>query len=311
MPCFKPVKAFYGNALPSGKRQIVFSSGQAQSCLGLVLRCNECVGCRLEKARQWAMRCTDEAALYSRNCFITLTYSDKFLPLNRSLDKRVFQLFMKRLRKFVGGEMIRYFACGEYGPLHGRPHYHALLFNLDFPDRVYLKTTPAGEKIYKSASLAAVWSQGGESLGYSSVGDVSFGSAAYVARYNIKKLGSVVSKNHYVHPSTGEFLEPEFVLMSRGSFKRGTGGIGRGWFDKYHSDVYPHDCRVIKGIDTKPARFYDSQYEKLDPVSFARVKLKRLVSASAMVDDNTEERLAVKERVKLAQVSILSTSKEI
>lgn len=135
MPCYKPVKAFYGHVLPSGKREVVFSSSQAQSCLGLALPCNECVGCRLEKARQWAMRCVDEASLYPENSFITLTFSDEVLAKRGvSLDKRDFQLFMKRLRKFTGGQMIRYFHCGEYGAKTFRPHYHALLFNLGFPD---------------------------------------------------------------------------------------------------------------------------------------------------------------------------------
>lgn len=109
MPCYKPVKAFYGNLLPSGKREIVFSSGQAQSCIDLKLPCGTCVGCRLERARQWAMRCMDEASLHRHNSFITLTFNDKNLPLNRSLDVSVFQKFMKRLRKEVAPLRLRFF----------------------------------------------------------------------------------------------------------------------------------------------------------------------------------------------------------
>lgn len=109
MPCYHPVKAFYGNLLPSGKREIVFSSGQAQSCLDLKLPCNTCVGCRLERARQWAMRCVDEASLYRDNSFVTLTFNDKNLPANRSLDVSIFQRFMKRLRKEVAPLRIRFF----------------------------------------------------------------------------------------------------------------------------------------------------------------------------------------------------------
>lgn len=109
MPCYRPVKAFYGDLLPSGKREIVFSSGQAQSCLSLKLPCGTCPGCRLERARQWAMRCNDEASLHSDNAFITLTFADKFLPDNRSLDVAIFQKFMKRLRKEVAPLRIRFF----------------------------------------------------------------------------------------------------------------------------------------------------------------------------------------------------------
>lgn len=47
------------------------------------------------------------------------------------LSKRDLQLFMKRLRKYlskVSDEKIRYYAVGEYGPVHFRPHYHLLLW---------------------------------------------------------------------------------------------------------------------------------------------------------------------------------------
>lgn len=109
MPCYRPVQAFYGRKLETGKREIVFSSGQAQSCLDLKLPCNTCVGCRLDRARQWAMRCMDEASLYRDNSFITLTFDDDHLPNNRSLDVGIFQRFMKRLRKEVAPLRIRFF----------------------------------------------------------------------------------------------------------------------------------------------------------------------------------------------------------
>lgn len=306
MPCYKPVKAWYGDRLSSGKRAIVFSSGQAQSCLSLALPCGTCVGCRLERARQWAMRCMDEASLYSQNSFITLTFNPKVLAQRGpSLDKRDFQLFMKRLRKFTGGQLIRYFHCGEYGSQFFRPHYHALLFNMGFPDRVLLKHSKAGYPVYRSPSLEANWS-----FGFSSTTDVTFGSAAYVARYHVKKVGTVVSDNHFVNPRSGELLAPEYTTMSRGSSSRLTGGLGKGWFDKFHSDIYPHDSRVIKGVDTKPAKFYDTLYERRAPSEFAELKLDRLVNSSALAADNTDDRLAVKEKVKLAQIASLSCSLE-
>lgn len=297
MPCYLPVKAFYGKKLPSGKREIVFSSGQAESCLDLKLPCGTCVGCRLERARQWAMRCVDESSLHSDNSFITLTFSDKTLPLNRSLDVSIFQKFMKRLRKEVDPVKLRYFHCGEYGPSTARPHYHSLIFGYAFPDRVFLKTTKSGEKIYTSAQLDRCWGNG-----YSSVGDLTFGSAAYVARYHLKKVGSVVSDNHYTNHKTGEMLNPEYVTMSRRP------GIGSRWYDKFKSDVYPRDTRVIKGVDTKPCKFYDSRYEIEDPQGFRALKLRR----ARLVDrlDNTEDRLLVKEKVKRSQIASLSNSLE-
>lgn len=297
MPCYRPVKAFYGHKLPSGKREIVFCSAQAQSFIPLQLPCGTCLGCRLERARQWAMRCVDEASLHRDNSFITLTFSESNLPSNRSLDVSVFQRFMKRLRKEVDPVKLRFFHCGEYGPRTSRPHYHSLIFGYAFPDRVYLKTTASDEKIYTSAQLDRVWGNG-----YSSVGDITFGSAAYVARYHLKKVGSVVSDNHYVVPSTGEMLRPEYVTMSRRP------GIGSEWYSKFKSDVYPRDSRVIKGVDTKPCKFYDSRYELDDPEGFRALKLRR----ARLVDlkDNSDERLLVKEKVKVSQIASLSNSLE-
>lgn len=312
MPCYHPVDAWRGPERPDGKRPVVFRpKGTMPVDAYIQLPCGKCVGCVLERGRQWAMRCMDEASLYRENCFVTLTYDAKHLPWNRSLSKREFQLFLKRLRKFLGrdclaSEPLRYFGCGEYGPENGRPHYHILLFNVSFPDRVYLKTTPAGEKIYRSPSLEKVWT-----YGFSSVGDVTLKTAAYVARYNLKKIGGVVEKDGYLRSSTGEILEKEFVEMSRGSKKRGTGGIGRGWIEKFQSDVYPRGVRVIKGLDTPSCRFYDSRYEKVDPLGFARLKSLRSDRRVASALDNTPRRLLDKEVVKLSQIKLLSTAKEV
>lgn len=148
-----------------------------------------------------------------------------------------------------------------------------------------------------SEQLDRVWGNG-----YASVGDLTFGSAAYVARYHLKKVGSVVSDNHYVVPETGEMLSPEYVTMSRRP------GVGSGWYDKFKSDVYPRDSRVIKGVDTKPCKFYDSRYELDDPEGFRALKLQRTRLVNRQ--DNTEERLVVKEKVKQAQIASLSNNLE-
>lgn len=257
------------------------------------------------------MRCMDEASLYKENSFITLTFNPKELAKRGSgLLKRDFQLFMKRIRKFtgrdrVGEEPIRYFHCGEYGSRFYRPHYHALLFNLGFPDRIYLKHSKAGYPVFRSPSLERNWD-----YGFSSTTDVTFGSAAYVARYHVKKVGTIVSDDHFVNPRTGEMLPPEYVTMSRGSKKRGTGGLGKGWFEKFKDDVYPRDYRVIAGKDTKPARYYDCLYEKVSPGEFEEIKFDRMVNASAMAGENTEERLFAREKVKVAQIASLSCSLE-
>ena len=133
MPCYSPIQVKWSFE----KDDLVFASNLSEkkdfslhSC-GFKIPCRNCVGCRLEHSRQWAMRCTHEAQLHSDNCFITLTYDNAHLPSDFSLDKKHFSDFMKRYRKKFGPN-IRYFHCGEYGSKFGRPHYHACIFNHDF-----------------------------------------------------------------------------------------------------------------------------------------------------------------------------------
>lgn len=245
-----------------------------------------------------------EAALYEKNCFLTLTYDDRHLPPNGSLVKSDFQNFMKRLRKEYGTG-IRYYHCGEYGETFARPHYHALLFNHDFPDkRVY--STRNGNTLFSSEKLSDLWKNG-----HALIGEVTFESAAYVARYVMKKVTGVKAVEHY-----GGRV-PEYTTMSRGSKKLGTGGIGRGWYDKYKSDVYPHDRVVVRGVPTRPPRFYDSLLGREDRALAEFLKLRREARGQRFVQDvledgrrvrvsdNSLSRLRVREVVKKAEISTL------
>lgn len=298
MPCYSPLKGYRSVTVnPNGKRSIVFSPARGLIDLPVDVPCGQCVGCRLERSRQWAVRCVHEAQLYERNCFITLTYNDVSLPADRSLDVRHFQLFMKRLRKRFGAS-IRFYHCGEYGDLYGRPHYHSCIFNFDFPDKVLWKVSQ-GNRLYVSAILAELWP-----FGFSSIGDVTFESAAYVARYIMKKINGDGAAAHYrvYDSSTGEVFDrrPEYTTMSRRP------GIGKGWLDKFQSDVFPRDYVVVRGVKCKPPRFYDSQFEVIDPDLFNSLKMARVRSAKKHVDNNTWDRLRVREQVKLAQISTLT-----
>lgn len=83
----------------------------------IVIPCGQCIGCRLQRAKDWAVRVYHEALGHKDNCLITLTYNDGDLQGRKSLDMREFQLFMKRLRKKYG--KVRFLHCGEYGELCG------------------------------------------------------------------------------------------------------------------------------------------------------------------------------------------------
>lgn len=300
MPCNYPITAY---RLSSG--EIVFDTKAGYDIIRyLQVPCGVCVGCKLERARQWAVRCMHEASLYEQNCFITLTYNDAHLPDNNDLNYEHFQLFMKRLRKRFTGRKIRFFMCGEYGENLGRPHFHACLFNLDFDDRIYFKTSPSGSKIYTSETLQSLWSdQRGDNIGYASVGDVNFSSAGYVARYLTKKQFGHGSDHEYdtIDKETGEVLgrQKEFNRMSLKP------GIGTGFYHKFKSDIFPHDICVVNGVATKPPKFYFKKLKEDDGITYDEICYQRESRAMAKREDNTLERLEVKEKVLTAKLKLL------
>lgn len=297
MPCYHPMPAV---RMSDGSVRFVSRSKRGAQD-SLELPCGQCVGCRLERSRQWAMRCLHEASLHQDNSFITLTYSDSNLPRGGSLDYSDFQNFMKRLRKRVGTK-VRFYCGGEYGQEQMRPHFHACLFGYDFPDKVYYKKTGSGESIYTSKLLESLWP-----LGLSSIGNVTFESAAYIARYCVQKVTGDLAESHYrVVTEDGEIIDrvPEFNHMSLKP------GIGKPWLEKFRTDVFPRDYVVVNGVKTKPPKYYDRLFEKEDPGAFSEIVAQRELDGygQRLLGEQSDARLAVKEQVTLARNSMLKRS---
>ena len=268
----------------------------------LTLPCGQCRGCRLERSRQWAIRCMHEARMHENNCFLTLTYDNDHAPSDRSLNYAHFQKFMKDFRKKCGSG-IRFYMAGEYGEKFERPHFHACIFGFDFPDKTVWKRTASGSIIYRSKLLESIWTRG-----YSSIGDVTFESAAYVARYVMKKVNvsnktPLHLRDHYETTDfeTGEIKDrvPEFNKMSLRP------GIGYGFYEKFHSDMYTTDKAVINGREVKIPRYYDKKFAEDFPEAFESIQLERFIDAQSRFEDNTDERLAVKEQVSNAKIGRL------
>lgn len=308
MVCFSPLKGWRSKAInpDSGKRGIVFNRNQGFLDLPVELPCGQCNGCRLERSRQWAMRCVHEAAMHPSNIFITLTYDNEHLPPDRSLHYEDFQLFKKRLlihaSRKLGIHGVRFYMCGEYGETFGRPHYHAILFNYDLDDKV-LWRIERGNPLYISPTLTDIWG-----MGHTSIGSVTFQSAAYVARYIMKKVTGDPAQEHYewIDPETGEIHQrrPEFTKMSLKP------GIGATWFDKYKTDVFPSDFVVLNGKEVTPPRFYTNRYELLYPDEVARLKVLRKRRALRRANDNTPARLKVREKVLNSRLGLLKRTIE-
>lgn len=251
-----------------------------------------------------------EASQWPDNCFVTLTYDDEHLPDYGVLRPEHFTKFMKDLRyelsEVVDGKRVwptlRYFMCGEYGDEKERPHFHALLFNYWPSDAEFWKTTVTGHKLFISPTLERVWGRG-----FTPVGSVNYESAGYVARYCMKKAkGSEKYKlEHYerVAPDGAlYYLPPEFARMSRRP------GIGKTWFEKFSSDVYPSDEVVVRGKVQKPPRYYDKLLQESDPLGFEQIKLARKERGLEHWEESRPSRLRAKEKCAQSRVSMLKRS---
>lgn len=303
MPCYHPISGWLSrNFTPAGKRTVVFNPRDGLIDRPVTIPCGQCIGCRLERSRQWAIRCVHEASLHEQNCFITLTYDDEHIPSDGSLKLDDLQRFFKRLRKRIYPHKVRYYAAGEYGEQLERPHYHACLFGWRPEDLEIIRQNHDGSYLYISSFLSEIWPNG-----FNSVGDVTFESAAYVARYVTKKItgkqalktdedGLTPYQREYIDVLTGEVtvhdVTPEFVTMSRRP------GIGKGWLEKYGSDVLSYDEVIINGKPCKPPKYYDRCFEKTDIERITYLKAKRKAAALANPERTDIDRLYAAETIK-------------
>lgn len=294
MPCFGPLTGYRPKADANDKR-LVFKKSESATGVGIKIPCGKCPGCKLEQSRQWAVRCMHEKRLHNASCFVTLTYDDAHLPPGYSLNKADLTNFLKRLRHETGPG-LRFFACGEYGDNTSRPHYHLLLLNSDFNDKRIVKSG-SQYNLYESPALSKLWP-----LGHHALGDVTFESAAYVARYCMKKRQN--------GKLTNDGRTPEYIVMSRRP------GIGAGYFDRFKSEIINHDTIIVNGVPAALPRFYDNKLAGLTEMSetskislytkFELVKLKRRRKLSSPLSraDRSLRRLRTREVVTLAKLKL-------
>ena len=238
--------------------------------------------------------------MHEESSFLTLTYDDEHLPETGSLDHRHMQMFIRKLRKHCArhGKKIRFYLCGEYGEKTNRAHYHALIYGWKPADEKYYTTSGSKikSKIYTSEKLDKLWGKGKVWTG-----TVTFESAAYVARYIMKKITGQAAKKHYerINPETGEIIDrkPEYTKMSLKP------GIGATWLQKYNTDVYPEGTVVSRGNKGKSPKFYDKKYKKEKPLEYEDMLYER--HKRVQPGEHTKERLAVKETVAKAQIAFL------
>lgn len=336
MSCYHPLLGYYDNyALTnSGKRKVRINSKCDANYIELFkslnpdvdvfpVPCGQCIGCRLEYSRQWAIRCMLESSLYENNFFLTLTYDNYNVPfvgfnqidfdfatgevfeitedIATNLVPEHFTKFMKDLRAYYSyhfnHENIRFYGCGEYGDNTRRSHFHILCFNLPIPDLMYLKNSNSGSNLYCSKIIEDIWNKG-----FVVIGDVSFQSCAYVARYIMKKQ---TGKNSVFYTDRG--LTPPFVRMSRRP------GIGFEVYNEKKDKFYRFDELILtdsKGLPlkVKPPKYFDRLYEIDNPQRLEEVKAMRKASAENFKPNTTltpQAYLSVLEDNKICRIKSL------
>lgn len=174
--------------------------------------CGKCVECMQSRSNEWVHRCLDELKSHSSAVFVTLTYAQT----NGDLCYRDFQLFMKSLRKKYSDKTIRYIVCGEYGKKKNRPHFHAILFGIDFnADKRHFFNDKHGCPIYLSETLQSLWKHG-----FCSLGDVSETTIRYVTKYLTKFDSRPHKVKPFIHMSTRNgigynAIKPEILFTDK------------------------------------------------------------------------------------------------
>lgn len=301
MPCYHPLLAVQVGVKENGKKDLKFLSYRPRD-QDLIVRCGDsfyhrndlvqlpcgqCIGCRIDYSRQWANRCLMELEYHDSAYFCTFTYDDAHVPQSTytdpntgevltslTLKKKDFQDLMKRIRKHFPDDKIRYFMSGEYGSETFRPHYHAIIFGLHLDDLKPYKVVREGNEYYtyyNSPSLQACWQDAdGNDIGFVVVGEVTWNTCAYTARYVMKKL-----KGEQASCYEQFGLQPEFSLMSRKP------GIARQYYDD-HPDLYEFDKINIStpkgGKSFRPPRYFDKlfdidEHEKCQQLKNLRAKI--------------------------------------
>jgi len=320
MSCNMPLPAYqeYAGAAPSiGYRVDQAIDGRLQLPNGrkLELPCGHCTGCLMDRRRSWSIRCMHEAQLYDSNLFVTLDYAPEHLPASFSLEYRDIQLWLKRLRKEMRGVSkgpngqypIRFFLSGEYGPKTGRPHWHTILFNVDFADKVQLMNGS-----WRSTQAESLWNKG--QVVIQGVGPESISYVAGYTTYKVYGRGSRDAYEDVVNLATGEISarRPEMVSMSRRP------GIGHWWYEKYHGDLFgsheaPHDFAIIGGRKQKvPLYYWRKLQEDGSPEVVEELHDARLERASVRpIEESSVGRRAVREESLLRRVRTFSPRSQL
>lgn len=225
--------------------------------------CGRCIGCRLSRSKQWADRAVLELQYHAYNYFITLTYSDDFVPSSEFVDKdsgevgealtlckKDLQDYIKRLRRHFEPAKCRHLSVGEYGSETLRPHYHQILFSdFEIPDLKFYGFSNNGDPLYESQILDSIWKKGKVWIG-----EATWESIAYVARYVNKKLYGAEAEYYKIFN-----IVPEFLTCSLKP------AIGRMYYEDHKEELFSRSQYFFprnNGVGSAyPSRYFNNLFE--------------------------------------------------
>lgn len=247
-----------------------------------MIPCKKCIGCKIDNAKQWGARIYLETKDTKNNIFLTLTYNNDNLPKNEkgipSIKEKDWTTFINTLRKKFerkGEKGIKYIVASEYGSKTARPHFHAIIMNINLTDikKTRIKSSKTKLPLLESETINKIWNKGGAYFG-----TVTNESACYIAGYTIK------GQQDTNYEELG--INPQKIRMSN--------GIGKKYFEKNKDEIYKNDNLIIKTKNgtkvIRPPKYYDRLLEKSQPKKLELIKKKRLELAKK----RTEEELRIK-----------------
>lgn len=293
--CTRELTAFEN---PSGGRPIFGWAGVKEGLPEIKLPCGKCPECMKDYYTDWATRGSRELMMWDSSLFMTLTYNDENLPPDKSLRKKDVQDFIKRLKKRFKSSKenpIRQIYCGEYGEHTLRPHYHCILFNVDFKDKRKHYISPQGHQVFTSATLTALWGKGNVEFGYATPESI-----AYVFKYILKKkTRKEKSKPYTLEAPDGCYdVAHEFIEASRnpgiGAFSRDSSSLKKGYLS-------------VNGVKKKLPKYFLESLKKKIPEVYEKIKDLRFDYAKS----KPQETALRKKQKEEAQKKLTDTKKRL
>lgn len=306
MGCYNPLDAYRSeHKTDNGKSQIVFKRKDGYA--HLQLPCGKCIGCRLEYARQWALRCHCESQMHppEHQHFITFSYAPEHLPKDLSVTrgpKSDFTRFLKRLRYYYEGFQIQFLQCAEYGEESNRPHHHSIMWGFPIDDMVVYSKNRLGQELFTSETINQIWKKG-----YCIIGKVTLESANYVARYITKKFkgdlgevdpGTGLKPYERYNSQTGEIhtVLPEYLTASRNP------SIGKTYHEQFSDDYIHDDTIIVDGKRMFIPDYFTYLVEKESRELYEKIKKRRKLAAKKHTKNKSRDRLRVRGQFKTKQI---------